>query len=54
MGMKAGKDVFQLFGIIRSNSRDIFRVGEFMTEHNLGKWDHILGGQGKTFNINGH
>ena len=54
MGMKAGKDVFQLFGIIRSNSRDIFRVGEFMTEHNLGKWDHILDGQGKTFTINGH
>ena len=54
VGMKARKDVFQLFGIIRSNSRDIFRVGEFMTEHNLGKWDHIIDGQGKTFTFNGH
>jgi len=25
-----------------------------MTEHNLGKWGHILNGQGKTFTINGH
>ena len=52
-GMKAGKDVFQLFGIIRSNSRDIFRVGEFMTEHNLGKWHHVYDGHGKIFTING-
>ena len=51
--MKAGKDVFQLFGIIRSNSRDIFRVGGFMTEHNLGKWHHVYDGHGKIFTING-
>ena len=43
-----------MFGIIRSNSRDIFRVGEFLSEHNLGKWHHTLDGQGKTFAINGH
>ena len=51
--MWAGKDVFQLFGIIRSNSRDIFRVGGFMTEHNLGKWHHVYDGHGKIFTING-
>ena len=50
--MKAGKNVFQLFGIIRSNSRDIFRKGKFMTEHNLGKWHHVYDGHGKTFTIN--
>ncbi len=25
-----------------------------MTEHNLGKWGHVLNGQGKTFTINDH
>ncbi len=35
------------------NSLYIFRGGEFMTEYNLGKWHHILDGQGKTFTING-
>ena len=30
----------------------IFRKGEFMTEHNLGKWHHVYDGHGKTFTIN--
>ena len=30
----------------------IFRKGEFMTEHNLGKWHHVFDGHGKTFTIN--
>ena len=46
--------MFQLFGIIGSISRDIFRIGKFMTEHNLGEWDHILNSQGITYPINGN